>query len=346
MLLKHFNFKRVQGWPSLVQGAGLKIQWLSARVGSNPTPCIMIEYGIFVLGISLMMGAAFYLIFGISKISKNLKFSGIFVGNIILAIIITFPEFTNNIIASIYNIEAVGIGNLIGLILLDNLFFLGILYIIKSRKIKKIETFHIGYFLFAAFMLLFLSLDRILSYEDGIVLISLFLPYLYILIKTNRKRKVTFFTKKNVIPFLFLIFSAFTIVISSWLIISTSNIISKSMGLALDVFGITVIAFVTAFPEYSSGIVSILETKREREIVVGSIYGANMINLILISGVSSVIRNIPITSTMIKSFVFILISFIYIYLTLLTKKEVGREFGISLVSLYVIYIILLYFGLI
>ena len=267
-------------------------------------------------------------------------------GNVVLAIIITFPELTNNIIASIYNIEALGIGNLVGLILLDNLLFLGVLYVINSRKIKKIETFHIGYFLFSAFMLLLISLDRLLSYEDGIILISLFLPYVYLLIKTNKKRKVIFFTKKNIIPILFLIFSVFTIVISSWLIISTSNIISKAIGLTLDIFGITIISFITAFPEYSSGLVSILETKREREIVIGSIYGANMINLILISGLSAIIRSIVITTTILKSFVFIILSFIYIYLVYLTKKEVGRGFGISLISLYVIYLILLYFGLI
>ena len=293
-----------------------------------------------------MVSAAFYLIFGISKISKNLKFSGIFMGNIVLAVIITFPELMNNILASIYNIESLGIGNLVGLILLDNLFFLGILYIINSRKINKIETFHVGYFIFSAFMLLLISLDRVLSYEDGIVLLSLFLPYIYLLIKTNKKRKVIFFTKKNVIPILFLVFSVFTIVISSWLIISTSSMISKAIGLSLDIFGITIISFITAFPEYSSGLVSILETKREREIVIGSIYGANMINLILISGLSAMIRNIVITGTIIKSFIYILLSFIYIYLIFLTKKEVGREFGISLVSLYAIYLILLYFGLI
>ncbi len=288
-----------------------------------------------------MILSSFYLISSISKISKKFRFTGLFAGSVLFAIVITFPELSNNIIASLYNIESLGIGNLIGLILIDNLLFLGLFNIFTKSKFGKEGNFYIGYFMFSTLILILLSLDGIISREDGAILISIFLPYLFILLSSIKNVKI----KKlpPIYTFVYMFLSIFVIVLSSWMLVSTSSFISKELNWMLDIFGITILAFITAFPEFSSGIVSILESKRERNVVLGGVYGANMINLVLIPGIASLIKPFHMTMTIMGSLLFILIVFAYIYFSQFLKRETSLEFGLSLISMYILYILLLIF---
>ncbi len=300
----------------------------------------MLAYGIFAIGAALMMGAATFLIDSISKIAEKLHMSGLLAGSALLALIITFPELVNNVMASLYQIESLGLGNLIGLVLLDNFFFLGLFYIFRKRKIQKIEKWHVGYFLFSIAILLLLSADKVLDAVDGAILLAIFFPYIILSLKRLKNTEVHLFTKENVIHYIFLFTSVFIIVISSWLVVSTSDAIAKSFGIGLDVLGITLLSFVTAFPEYSSGITALRRGKKERDIVVGSIYGANMVNLIFISGLASVIHPIKITSTLFHSVIFILFGMIFVY-SFMHKKELGKEFGVFSFLIYLVYLALL-----
>ncbi len=300
----------------------------------------MFAYGIFAIGAALMMGAATFLIDSISKIAERLKMGGLLAGSALLALIITFPELVNNVMASLYQVESLGLGNLIGLVLLDNFFFLGLFYIFRKRRIKKIEKWHIGYFLFSITIILILAADSVLDEVDGAILLAIFFPYLILSLKRMSKKNVHMFTKENAINYLFLFISVFIIVISSWLIVSTSEAISKSFGIGLDVLGITLLSFVTAFPEYSSGITAMRRGKKERDIVVGSIYGANMINLIFISGLAAVIHPIKLTGTLFNSLFFILFGMIFIY-AFMQKRELGKEFGVFNFLIYIVYLALL-----
>lgn len=106
--------------------------------------------------------------------------------------------------------------------------------------------------------------------------------------------------------------------------------------------GSSIIAVGTALPELVTIIISTMKNKHD--LAIGNIIGSNVFNVLLVLGVSSIIRPIPFSSLSVTNFLFVAISIIIVMSLLfnqyIKKKKyvLKRWHGVSLLVLYAAYL--------
>ena len=115
-------------------------------------------------------------------------------------------------------------------------------------------------------------------------------------------------------------------------------VVVRGLGVSDAVIGLTLVAVGTALPEFVVSLVGLM--KKEYDLVVGNILGANIITLLLIPGVISLFTPLHIDPHILFIDMIVLIGFAAIFQVFITtNKTVTRREGFVLFFLY-----LLYFG--
>ena len=95
---------------------------------------------------------------------------------------------------------------------------------------------------------------------------------------------------------LFLVFGAAVIALGAILVKDNAEFIAAEIGIPASVIGITVVAIGTSLPELVTAITSLL--KGHGALSLGNIIGANLFNLVLVSGAAVTISPFSLPSAM------------------------------------------------
>lgn len=119
--------------------------------------------------------------------------------------------------------------------------------------------------------------------------------------------------------------------------------LGKKMGISSIVIGLTVVAFGTSAPELVVNIFSAI--KGSADIAIGNIVGSNIANLLLILGLSALIRELSVKeNTVRKEIPFALLAIVLVYLMgndeLFDKSNfnaITRTDGFSLIAMFIVF---------
>lgn len=129
------------------------------------------------------------------------------------------------------------------------------------------------------------------------------------------------------------------IVVGARLLVNNGSDLARLIGIKERIIGVTLIAVGTSLPELITTITAI--SKKQSELSVGNIIGANIMDLTLIMPLSSVISGRPLnitkTSAMIDLPACLLVGIISVVPALISKKFTRLQ-GIILLLIYVAYI--------
>lgn len=308
---------------------------------------------LLLLGFWALIIGANLLVDGASNIAKSLRIPNIIIGLTIVALGTSAPEAAISINGSINGNNGVLLGNIIGSNIFNLLIVLGVSGILKpfnekNQNIKKDYWFSI----FTCFILLFLTSDiilfnktsNVLSKNDGLILILMFLVYLILIIKRAinlNKNKLEIIHQKLKFSDIFFFVSGLTLLIigGEWVVDNASKIASN-LNLQEGVIGLTIVALGTSLPELATGIVAI--RKEKDEIALGNVIGSNILNILFILGISSLINPIAIPVYMFKDLMIMGMIFVIVYYLIFTKQKFKRVNGIIMIIIYIIYTIYLY----
>jgi cation:H+ antiporter len=111
-----------------------------------------------------------------------------------------------------------------------------------------------------------------------------------------------------------------------------------------DVIGLSVIALGTSLPELSTCLIA--AAKKQSDIVIGNILGSNVFNILIIIGITALIKPIPAESiapqvTTLDIWVMLGVAVLFSVLVLLFKR-INKWMGAGLVAGYVLYIAVIY----
>jgi cation:H+ antiporter len=97
---------------------------------------------------------------------------------------------------------------------------------------------------------------------------------------------------------IFIIVGALVIAVGADLLVDSAKIIAADLGMSESVIALTVVALGTSLPELVTAITSLI--KGHGALSLGNIIGANIFNLVLVSGVAVTISpfKVPVTSTL------------------------------------------------
>ena len=139
----------------------------------------------------------------------------------------------------------------------------------------------------------------------------------------------------------FLVIGAAVIALGANLLVDNGTLLAREIGVPESVIGLTFVAIGTSLPELVTAITSLI--KKHGSLSLGNIIGANLFNLVFVSGVSIVISPFDVPSEnmiggIASSLVFELpvMLFVMMFLTLpaIIRGKLSRWQGISMLCIY------------
>lgn len=122
--------------------------------------------------------------------------------------------------------------------------------------------------------------------------------------------------------FILLIIGFTLLIVGANYFVDASSSIARIFKIPSMIIGLTIVAFGTSSPELAVNISAIL--KGSTNIAIGNVVGSNIVNILLILGITAMIKPVNLTTnTLKKEFPFLLISTLALYILSLDIFEVG-----------------------
>jgi cation:H+ antiporter len=258
-------------------------------------------------------------------------------GLLIASISTSSPELFVGVSSALRGIPEISLGDVLGSNIANIALIFGIFLSLTGRKISKQEmrTSDIAISAGAPVVVLFLALDGVLSKVDGILLILAFLLWVRWLVSQKGANVLTEKSGGDGTLLHFAIGLAM-LVVAGYAFTESAGIISEVFGMNLFLLSSVVVALGTSMPELATTIVA-LRTKRA-DLAIGNLLGSNVFNSLGILGLVALIQPIVVAPSIIA--LPVCFAVIVTVLTALSRQYVARTVGISLILLYVCYLIL------
>lgn len=287
-----------------------------------------------------------WIINGAIGIAKRFNLSHSFVGLAILAVGTDLPEVFVSIKASMLHlsgIESSGIitGNAIGSSISQITFILGIAGLFLTFTMAKKDLLRDGIALLTSILLLFIfGIDGIITRLEGGILLIAYLVYYIMLLKSQTEHTDDNSVGKdhsNSALAFFLLAGFLVLIFSSHLVVENAMLVAEKWGVAQSFVGIAIIGLGTSLPELAVSVGAAI--RKSAGMSVGNIIGSNIFDGFIPIGIGGVISTTNMDSTLLKFDLPTLLAMTLLVLIFLkTKRGISKIEGISLISIFLLYI--------
>ncbi|MBQ0110671.1 MAG: calcium/sodium antiporter [Oscillospiraceae bacterium] len=263
-----------------------------------------IECLLFAVGLVLLIKGGDFFVDGAVGIAKRFRLPEVLIGATVVSIGTTLPEVMVSTQAAALNNGSIAYGNAIGSIICNTTLIAALTIAVTAPTVDKnafrIPTvfFFIAMAIYCFNAYVFKDFSRI----SGIILLALFLVYIIISAKTairdnklaaqntNENTETAEETDENgkksslAKDIILLVAGALFIAVGARLLIDNGTVIAKWLGVPDSVIALTFVALGTSLPELVTAITALV--KKHGALSIGNIVGANLFNLVLVSGLA------------------------------------------------------------
>jgi len=255
----------------------------------------------FIIACLILAKAGSWTVRSLMRIADFLNWKKFVVASLLVGLVSSMPEFFVGITAALSGKSELSFGNVLGSNIVLMTLIIGIV-VLLGGKIKLKGKIIQQSLLFAglyALLPLLLIMDGEASRIDGVILIVALIFYFRELILSQRRFKKIFLDKneesevtiknfklfsKDLIIFLL---SFALIILSAQAIVFFGTRLAQQFNLSLVLIGVLIVALGTSLPELTFGIRSVI--MKEKEMVLGNIFGSIIINSALVLGITCLI---------------------------------------------------------
>lgn len=312
---------------------------------------------LFVFGVVLLIKGGDWFVDGAVGIAKRFGVPELIIGATVVSIGTTLPEVMVSVTAALNNNGAIAYGNAIGSIICNTSLIAALTIAIRPAPVNKktIVTPVIFFFVSAAIYMaaayIFGRFDRWL----GIVMLSVFAVYMVMTIYKGFKNPVEQQTEEKeeshnnplIKDVIILVVSAILIAIGADMLEGSSVSLATMAGIPTEVVGVTVVALCTSLPELVTAVTALI--KGHGALSLGNIIGANIFNLVLVSGAAVTLSPFVVpegsklmgynTSQLIEIPLMVGVMAL-MTLPTLKKGKLYRWQGVTLLGIYTVFVIL------
>ncbi|MBR6094771.1 MAG: calcium/sodium antiporter [Lachnospiraceae bacterium] len=330
---------------------------------------------LFICGLVFLIKGGDWFVDGATAIAEKFKVPEILIGATVVSIGTTLPEVMVSAQAAAKGNSGISYGNAIGSIICNVSLIAAITLAVRPARVEK-KTLRIPvifFFVAAVFYAVNAYVFGEFSRVTGIVLLLTFLVYMVINVKqalseVKAKKEGTAGhssngageapgkeeggeddDKKKEMPIwvslVLLILGAAVIAFGATLLVDNGTIIAQKVGVPDSVIALTFVALGTSLPELVTAITSLI--KGHGALSLGNIIGANLFNLVLVSGLAVTIRPFAVPSEKLiagmNASLLVDIPLFFLVMLLLTvppliKGKLYRFQGITLLVIYAAYL--------
>ena len=258
------------------------------------TDTLVGSLALFAVGLVLLIKGGDWFVDSATGIAKRFRVPEIIIGATVVSIGTTLPEVMVSATAAVNQNGAIAYGNAIGSIICNTSLIAALTIAIRPAPVnrKAITMPVLFFFLSAAIYLVaayvFGTFDRWL----GIVMLCVFAVYMILTIRQGFKNPDAVEHEeeeegakgsllKDVIG---LVVSAALIAVGADMLEGSSVSLATMAGIPTEVVGVTIVALCTSLPELVTAVTAL--AKGHGALSLGNIIGANIFNLVLVSGVA------------------------------------------------------------
>ena len=314
---------------------------------------MLLSVVLFAVGLVLLIKGGDWFVDGATGIAKRFNLPDIVVGATVVSIGTTLPEVMVSTTGALAGSGAMAYGNAIGSIICNTALIAAISITCNPGpvNVKSMKTPAIFFFGAAAIYCVAAYGMGTFPRWLGFVMLSVFVVYMYLTVRNGlrnpdasaeeeeEERKERELWQELVL----LVAGAAVIAIGADLLVDHGQIIAIELGVPETVVALLFVALGTSLPELVTTITSL--KKGRASLGVGNVIGANVFNLVLVSGVAVSLApfDVPVENELLNtglnlSLVFdipvmLLVMSLMIFPALAAKK-LGRWQGITLLTIY------------
>ena len=316
---------------------------------------------LFCIGLVMLIKGGDWFVDGAVGVAHRYKLPEILIGATIVSIGTTIPEVMVSSIAAAAGQSQTAYGNAIGSCICNTALIAAVTIAAKSVQdidAKAFRTPIIFFFLAAVFYSAVAYTSGVFSRLIGILLLAFFVVYMVITVRQAINNRVVTDSEeageeeekplwKNLV---LLIGGAAIIAVGANLLVDNGQIIAMGLGVPESVIALTFIALGTSLPELVTAITSLL--KGHSSLSLGNIIGANLFNLVFVSGMAITINPFSIPSekliagqnaSLVVDIPVMFATMILMTLPALLTKKLRRWQGIILLLIYFSYVAFQFF---
>lgn len=332
------------------------LAWYNGLTGSLVGSLVL-----FAVGVVLLIKGGDWFVDSAVGIAKRFRVPEIIIGATVVSIGTTLPEVMVSVTAAVNHNGAIAYGNAIGSIICNTALIAALTIAIRPAPVEK-KTLGAPVLFFFASAVIYMVAAYIFGRFDrwlGIVMLLVFVAYMSITIYKGFKNPVAALggeeeqaeheeksgsLVKNLIV---LIISAALIAVGADMLEGSSVSLATMAGIPTEVVGVTIVALCTSLPELVTAVTALL--KGHGALSLGNIIGANIFNLVLVSGAAVTISPFAIpegskllgyNSSQILEIPLMVAVMALMTLPALFKGKLRRWQGLALLVIYAAFVVL------
>ena len=308
---------------------------------------------LFAVGLVLLIKGGDWFVDGATGIARRFNLPDIVVGATVVSIGTTLPEVMVSATGAMLGQGSMAYGNAIGSIICNTALIAAISVAVNPGPVntKSMKMPVIFFFGSAAIYCVAAYLLGEFTRSMGLIMLVIFVVYLVITVRQGLKNPDAVEVEeaeedsgkpKTLLQDVFwLILGAALIAVGADLLVEHGTIIAKGLGVPETVIALTFVALGTSLPELVTTITSL--KKGHASLGIGNVIGANVFNLVLVSGVAVTLApfEVPVgnlilghNASLVMDIPIMLTVMVLLTIPALATKKLHRWQGIVLLCIY------------
>ena len=306
---------------------------------------------LFIVGLLFLIKGGDWFVDGASALARRFHLPELLIGATVVSIGTTLPEVMVSTMSALSGHGEIAYGNAIGSVICNAALIAAITIAVRPGKVdpKTLKTPVAFFFAAAAIYCIAAYVFGKFTRVMGIIMLAMFVAYMVVNVmqmknapaETHEETEEEMSLGKTLG---LLVVGAVLIAVGANLLVDNGTLIAQALGVPESVIALTFVALGTSLPELITAITSL--AKGHSDLSLGNVIGANVFNLVLVSGVSVTLApfTIPqsntlfgINSSLVLDLPVMLAVMLILTLPALLKGKLNRAQGIILLAIYAVF---------
>ena len=309
---------------------------------------MLIPVLLFIVGLLFLIKGGDWFVDGASALARRFHLPELLIGATVVSIGTTLPEVMVSTMSALSGHGEIAYGNAIGSVICNAALIAAITIAVRPGKVdpKTLKTPVAFFFAAAAIYCIAAYVFGKFTRVMGVIMLSMFVAYMIVNVLQMKNAPAEVHEEAEEEMSLpktlgLLVVGAVLIAVGANLLVDNGTLIAQALGVPESVIALTFVALGTSLPELITAITSLM--KGHSDLSLGNVIGANVFNLVLVSGVSVTLApfTIPqsntlfgINSSLVLDLPVMLAVMLILTVPALAKGKLNRAQGITLLAIY------------
>ena len=309
---------------------------------------MLIPVLLFIVGLLFLIKGGDWFVDGASALARRFHLPELLIGATVVSIGTTLPEVMVSTMSALSGHGEIAYGNAIGSVICNAALIAAITIAVRPGKVdpKTLKTPVAFFFAAAAIYCIAAYVFGKFTRVMGVIMLAMFVAYMIVNVLQMKNAPAEVHEEAEEEMSLpktlgLLVVGAVLIAVGANLQVDNGTLIAQALGVPESVIALTFVALGTSLPELITAITSLM--KGHSDLSLGNVIGANVFNLVLVSGVSVTLApfTIPqsntlfgINSSLVLDLPVMLAVMLILTVPALVKGKLNRAQGITLLAIY------------